>query len=117
MGAGSVEWSRVVQTALNEIPFDRNILRCNLPLCLCWQSYICPARIGIRFKVAHMTNWLSRVDLAQATQCHHPPSPIAFFPVQMILPFLLLHCGPTLREPQHRVFIAPLFHERNEFAV
>src|SRR6266567_5418507 len=62
---GSIGWSRVVQTTLNEIPFHGNMLCCHLPLGFSWEACIRPARIGIGFVVADVTDRLSFVYLAQ----------------------------------------------------
>ncbi len=92
-------------------------MRSDLPLGFRRQARIGPARIGIGFKVAHVTNRLSQVNLAQAGERHHPPPAVAFFPVQGSLPFLLLHSGPALREPEQGGFIAAIFYEGQVFTV
>src|SRR6266702_376539 len=43
---GSIGWSRVVQTTLNEIPFHGNMLCCHLPLGFSWEACIRPSRFS-----------------------------------------------------------------------
>src|SRR6266567_1295631 len=89
------KWSRVVQATLNKIPFHGNILCCHLPLSFSWEAYTCPARIGIGFIIADVTDRLSFFYLAQPGEGRHPPTTITLFPVQRRLPLLRTHRVPA----------------------
>src|SRR5450432_1853172 len=107
----------MIQTILNKVSFNRNILRSNLPFGFCGETCICPTCIGIGLIVADMADRFGFINLAQSRERHRPPITIALLPIQRSLPLLRTHGIPAFREPQEGILIAAILYELQVLAI
>src|SRR5579883_3057050 len=105
------------QATLNETAFYGESARRNFPFSFRSEPRIGPARVCISFIVAYMADRLGFVHRTQSAYRHHPPLPIAFFPVQGSVPFFFLDRSPAVREPEQRVLIPSILYKFQVLAV
>src|ERR1051325_4409239 len=91
---------------------EGRVLRRNFPCGLGGQARAGPTSEGIGLEVAYMADGLRGPDRPHARQGHHPPLPVALFPVERCVPTALVDGGPTEREPEFRALVAAVLHER-----
>ncbi len=104
------------QALIERVAGDRCLVRRRkLPLGLRRQPRIGPAREGIRFIQADMTYRPMGVDRPNAAERKFGIQ--IFRPVERAVPALSLNAGPSIREPQLRVTIAPIVDEGPILAV
>ena len=110
--------SRALTSAgFNEIAFGRGARRGEFPFSFSRQARAGPARIGVRLKIAEVTNGRVRINRTIAMQGE--ATPLAFFvsPVFRRAPSLLADLVPSVAEPQFRAIVALVFDEFDELAI
>ena len=76
-----------------------------------------PAREGIGLVVADMHDRGRGIDRSQTAKGQLLPFAVMVLPVTGSLPALVLHCGPAIRKPQHRIGVAAVLDELGPLAV
>src|SRR5947209_8135306 len=102
---------RVKIFSFEEMAGDRYAGGGRFPLGLRWQARAGPAREGIGFVEADMTNGLVPLDGPDAGQRKKCPLSVLFPPVERRLPTVFLACRPAIRKPELGPLITPVGHE------
>src|SRR5215211_2775297 len=78
----------------------RNSARSDLPFCFGRKSMPCPARICIRFVIAHMTNRRVRIERSHPAEGEFSPGTVLLLPIHGRTASFTLNESPPRGEPQ-----------------